>query len=345
MKLLLTGVALAFWCGCAPLTQPVLKAGIQSGVAADPNQGPAGPSALQAYLEARRQQAAVPAIGTPYVAVVPMVDRSEFRKGVWDIQQEIAGLLSARLATVPRWQVVPFAAVAEAAAGAKGMDPDKAVATGRFLGAVVVLLGTIRDYNMERLAVGDPVLGGYKSYKGTAALEVQVLRAQDGGELGVLDTRQEITDRDVGLDLLGKPRPQDVQFAGLANMAFGGDEFKSTSIGQATLAAADEVVRKLGEMLQPAGLGQDEAAGSVLSVHGEEVYIDLGSESGLRPGHRFAVFAAAGQAPQEAAQDRRPIGVVEVQEVIGGRLSRVRVIDGQGRLAAGDQLAPLAPGP
>ena len=50
-----------------------------------------------------------------FVAVVPFVDESGFREGVWNVEYELANMLSAELVAVRNWKVVPFDAVAELA--------------------------------------------------------------------------------------------------------------------------------------------------------------------------------------------------------------------------------------
>ena len=132
--------------------------------------------------------------------------------------------------------------------------------------------------------------------------------------------------RGLGIDLLGKPRKQDEQFINLGSMAFGSEEFLATALGEATAAAVTEMTAKLAEELQPASieLGDDETA-EIISVHDDEVYINLGTENGLHTGYRFDVFAAAD------LSDSTPIAVVAVQDVIGARLSRVRIVLASGK--------------
>ena len=72
-------------------------------------------------------------------------------------------------------------------------------------------------------------------------------------------------------------------------------------------------------------------------MHGDEVFINLGTENGLHRGYRFDVFTADGPA------DSKPIAVIEVTDVIGARLSRVRVVLASREVSIGDRLAIVAP--
>ena len=71
--------------------------------------------------------------------------------------------------------------------------------TGRIGIALILLFGTLVDYDMRRISVGDPLLGGYKSYTGVAEIEMRALRVVDGSEMGPISTRQESIDRGLGL--------------------------------------------------------------------------------------------------------------------------------------------------
>ena len=117
-----------------------------------------------------------------------------------------------------------------------------------------------------------------------------------------------------------------------------GDPATATALGEATTAAVTEMAAKLAEALRPPSidLGADETP-QIISVDGDEVYINLGTENGLHRGHRFDVFAADDPA------DAKAIAVIEVRDVIGARLSRVRVVLTSRQISAGDRLAIVVP--
>jgi hypothetical protein len=113
----------------------------------------------------------------------------------------------------------------------KNIDAEQAFAAGQMLEADLIILGTLRDLNLERLSVGDPLLGGYKSYSGVADIQLDVMRVGDRSSMSILESKQESVDRGLGLDLLGKPRDQDLQFVNLGKIVFGSEDFKGTAIG------------------------------------------------------------------------------------------------------------------
>ena len=325
--------------GCAPLTQPE---GIESGKANSSQEGlEETPSLLSEYLRQRQSSADSIGVMQPYIAVFSFVDKSGFRKDIWDLEPEMARLVSLEMEIFPDWRVVPFEVVQEVVGDAGKLKPDRAVEFGRMMEADLVALGTIHDYNMGRFSVGDPLLGGYKSYTGIARLQLQVLRVEDGSATGTVEAVRELTDRDLGLDLLGKPREQDLKFTGLKDTPFGSQAFRETVLGQATLETVSELLQKLTGLVRPRALNMGGKVAEVLSVYGGDVYINVGSENGLRAGYRFEVLPGTQRVREEGVDPRQHIGVVEVVEVIGARLSSVRFLDGGEAIRAGDRLEPL----
>ena len=299
------------------------------------------PSLLSEYLQQRRSNDDSIGVMQPYIAVLPFADKSGFLKDIWDLGPEMARLVSLEMGIFPDWRVVPFEVVREVVTGNGKLKPERAVEWGRMMKADLVALGTIHDFNMGRFSVGDPLLGGYKSYTGTARLQIQILRVEDGSGLGMVEAARELTDRDLGLDLLGKPREQDLKFTGLREMSFGSQAFRETVLGQATLEAVGELLQKLTGLVRPRALNMGGKVAEILSVYGDDVYINVGSENGLRAGYRFEVLPGAQRVREEGADPRQQIGVVEVVAVIGARLSSVRFLEGREAIRAGDRLEPL----
>jgi len=282
---------------------------------------------LGKYLSERALEADPDHFRKPYVAVLPFRSKSSFPSDIWDLEQEMAAMLSARMTGHPEWQVVPFPAVAEVIGVSTSFDPARLVEAGRVLQADVMVVGTIDKYDVGRFSAGDPLLGGYKSYTGIAHLALRVVRVSDGADLGELETRQEVVERGMGLDLLGRPRDQDLQFTGLRTIAFATEEFEAIPVGRATVQALDDLVEQLALLLRPTRPQLEGVTPKILSAHGSEVFIDVGSQNGIYPGCRFEVFAG----PER-------LGLVEVEEVVAARLSRVSVIEGEEKIRPGDLL-------
>jgi hypothetical protein len=332
----------ATWCllcfGCAPLTLPESPLPAAGTAADQADADSAAVSALDHYLHLRQLQPDSTAQDRPYIAVLPFADESGFREGVWDVEHEMARLLSARMAVQPDWHTVPYGAVAEVVGKSRKINKDQALLAGRRLEADFAIMGRLLDYDLRRLSVGDPMLGGYKSYAGVAEIELRVLRVHDESEFDLLHTRKESIDRGLGLDLLGKPRDRDLQFVNLAKISFGSADFDSTAIGEATQEAMGELINKLIEMVKPSGLRLEGELPQILSVYGDEIYVNIGSENGLHSGYRFGVYPGAERASAEMMDALKRVALVEVKEVIGARLASVKALEGREWIKVGDRL-------
>lgn len=325
-------VAFLLWCSCAPLTSPA--GGPDEWQKPEPPPPP--PSALEQYLEMRQRYGSGPR--PDFVAVVPFVDESGFREGVWNVEYELANMLSAELVAVRNWKVVPFDAVAELAMEQGFASHEQALAIGRKLGADFVIMGLLQDYDMRRLSVGDPLVGGYKSYSAVAQMRVEIAQVDDGSAIGQAETLRDLTDRDVGLDLLGKPREQDLQFASLKEVEFGSEEFHQTLLGQATVEAIGELVHKVVTAFEPEGLVFKGDAPEVIAVYSEDIYANIGSAHGIRPRLRFFVYPGNERIKAEGLDPAESVALVEVAEIISTRLASLRVIRTTGEIKAGDRL-------
>ncbi|MCY3762353.1 MAG: hypothetical protein OXH50_13965 [Gemmatimonadetes bacterium] len=327
------GVVLLFAVSCAPLTKPVSET---DSAATGPEEEQESP--LDRYLQSRPGEEAEAKSNKPWIVVLPMKDVSDFREGVWDIENEFPALLTEELGSQDVWRVVPYDAVQQVAGGAREhWSEEELFLLSSLLRADILLEGTILDYNMERLHIGDPLLAGYKSFSGLAELELTAMRGADLSTIGRLYSKKETTDRDLGLDLFGKPRERDYQYVNLGKMAFGSDEFLATPIGEATVQALVDIADKLSELILPGNIRLGSEPAEILSVYGEEIFINLGSENDVHRGYRFEVFPGPERAIEEGLDTLVSVALVEVTDVVGARVSRVVRI-GSGEIASGDRL-------
>lgn len=318
--------------GCSSMRPPARTTSPSMTEAAD------GPSALSRFRLRQAETTDDPAAYyRPWVAVLPFADESGFRNGVWDLHNEPARLLASEMGRSTAWRVVPYAAVQEVIdKHPRRWDDARLRQLADTLGADMLITGDLLDYNMERLSVGDPLIGGYKAYKGIAELEIQLTRGSDLQRIGNAHAHQETVDRGLGLDLLGKPRAQDYQFVNLAQMEYGAEEFRGTAIGQATVSAMDKLIQQLTQLVRPQGIQVSAGMAQILSAFGQELFINIGSENGVHKGYRFAVYP--GQAHEAELDPDARIGIVEVQDVIGARVSRVTALAGVDAISIGDRL-------
>ena len=270
---------------------------------------------------------------TQRIAILRFRDRSGFR-GQWELDREIPGLWARILTQDSSYVVIPLDRVEALIQTKKSKTLDARTVThvGRILSADFLVTGTVEEYNLSRFTVGEPNLGGYKSYSASVRLgNVRLYRVLDGVELGAFESEKKITDRDLGLNLLGRLRDRDREFFFLDAIVFGSDRFGNTVIGMATFQALEELTEKLKGLvvLPPIRLPPDRVP-ILLSIQGNEGYIDIGSRDGVVVGHTFVV-----RAPTEVVGADTLAGTVRVTTVVSAHLSKVRILPGSGRIEPG----------
>jgi hypothetical protein len=259
------------------------------------------------------------------IAILPFKDRSKFQ-GNWKLEEELPMFLGKVLAENPFYRVLPHDSVMAAIHSVKKFRPENVKQLseiGRQLGADIVITAQIDDFNLARFTVGDPALGGYKSYSGIIDLRtIRLIRVIDSTEVGVVDrVEKRITDRDLGLDLFGRPRQRDTEFFNLDKVVFGSEAFLRTIIGQTTLKTMQDVRTRIEEVLKPPPSIGDQTDGAlpiILSVSGDEAYTNIGIEDSISIGDKFAVYLS----PQEAS----PVGRIQVITLLGPHLSKAKIL-------------------
>ena len=103
-----------------------------------------------------------------------------------------------------------------------------------------------------------------------------------------------------------------------------------------------ELIGKLAGILKPRGITMPEGGhAEVLSVNGGEIFVNIGSENGVYVGQRFSIMPAPERALTQNLAVDTPVSVAQVQDVIGGRVSRARALYGAALVVTGDHLQPI----
>jgi len=295
------------------------------------------PSVLAEHLESRQTAASDSAEATyrPWVVVAPFYEDAGFRDDVFDLPRDLPRMLEPLLAARDICRVVPAAAVEVAVAGRdhRWVESHQQELSDMLM-ADFLVVGALHTYKFERLHVGNPLVAGYKSYVGTVELSARMFGGSPLGLIGSVQITRESQNRGLGLDLLGKPREGDEQFNRLEHMRFDSDEFRATALGEATVQALQQLATELDQLLRPGELTDLDEEPQILSVFGDEVFINLGHTHGVRLGYRFTVSGSAHVDPP----------VVEVRDVISDNVSRVVALRGGGLIEPGQRVELIGVG-
>ena len=213
--------------------------------------------------------------------------------GGWDIGGGLAAQLTTALVNSGQFIVVErpdLGAVlkeqelAQLNLTSKGSGPQ----AGKLLGTQLIVRGSVTEFDQAAEGggvnigvssgggLGNLVGGALASHsnRGVVAMDVRLIDATSGQVLQSRRIEKRVTSSDTSVGLTAK------------QVAFGGEQFNKTVLGQATRAAIEEAVAFIGASL--AGLPW---TGVIADVDGTRVFINAGGEAGLQAGDRFGVMA------------------------------------------------------
>ncbi len=270
------------------------------------------------------------------IAVLPFEDKSHYG-GTWDIQGGTAALLGEVLRENAFYTILSQDSVRALLEGKSQKERQGDLAAiGRELGADVLITGKIEEFSITRFMAGAQMLGGYRSYASTVRLEATLWRVVDGRELGIIGGEGGVSDRNIGLTLLGRPTQRDSQFYGLNDIEFGSEAFRETIIGQAMRKALEEIKGKVEEVVTPpSGLKATARPVVVLEVQGVEAYVNAGAEDGIKVGDKFNVYDQGKELRDPSTgevlgyTDEQKVGAIQILEIKGAHLSKARIVDGR----------------
>jgi len=281
------------------------------------------------------------AYGGESIAFLPFRDRSGF-EGSWDLSQEVPAFLADSLAKICDWEVRSPAEVIPVLQR-RNLRPqtsqDVSILEGlqRELGVRYLIVGEIRDFGVSHFIAGTPILGGYETYKARVVIRFRIFDGHRSQIIYTGESVQEISQRDLGLTLLGKPSRWMEEFDRLRKLEFGSAEFRRTIVGKVMTQVCGDFIAQLRQELNLAvspTVEKPPVEGVVLLVKGDQVYINLGREDPISVGDLLTVYA-----PSEPLRDpntgellghaEEPVGWVKILYLKGPHLSIARLIEGK----------------
>lgn len=239
--------------------------------------------------------------------------------GGWDIGGGLAAQLTTALVNsghfivVERAELTPMLREQEMAMQ-KIVSKETAAQVGRVLGAQLLVAGSVTEFDQRagggrlRLGFATGMLGGAlggESVNGVVGMDVRVIDTTTGQVVQSHRVEANTSQSGISADII------------VQQVTFGGDAFNKTVLGQATRQAIEQAVTFI--------IRSTEAVpwtGRVMEVAGDQVYINAGASTGVKPGDRFMVTAVVRELtdPDSGAllgivEDKRgEIEVVSVQE-------------------------------
>jgi curli biogenesis system outer membrane secretion channel CsgG len=164
----------------------------------------------------------------------------------------------------------------------KLVSGETAAQVGRLLGAQLLVRGTVTEFDQQsggggvRLGVGGigNTMGalGTSTTSGNVAIDVRLIDTSTGQVVQSHRAEAKVEARGYSAEV------------GVRNMSIGGDSFDKTPLGQATRQAVEQAVTFV-----IAATTSLPWTGRIVDVSGDQVFLNAGADTGLKPGDRFAV--------------------------------------------------------
>ena len=260
----------------------------------------------------------------------------------WNIGDGLAAQLTTALLNSGHFIVVERGELAgvlreQEMAAQKIVSKETATQIGRLLGAQFLVRGSVTEFSQSaggggvRAGVGTGIFGGgpfggilgggglggalgLQTTHGVVAMDLRLIDTTTGQVLQSQRAEAKLEQRGVSADINVK------------QVAFGGDAFDKTVLGQATRQAIDQAVAFIIRSMAPMPW-----TARVVEVAGDQVYINAGTSAGLKPGDLFTVTAVvkeltdpdSGAVLATVEDTRGEIEVVSVQEKLS--IARMRM--------------------
>jgi curli biogenesis system outer membrane secretion channel CsgG len=239
--------------------------------------------------------------------------------GGWDIGGGLAAQLTTALVNSGHFIVVERAELTpvlreQDMAMQKIVSKETAAQVGRVLGAQLLVAGSVTEFDQRagggglRIGGATGIFGGAlsgESINGVVGMDVRVIDTTTGQVVQSHRVEANTSQRGISADII------------VQQVTFGGDAFNKTVLGQATRQAIEQAVMFIIRSTESVPW-----TGRVMEVAGDQVYINAGASTGVKPGDRFTVTAVVRELtdPESGAllgivEDKRgEIEVVSVQE-------------------------------
>lgn len=217
------------------------------------------------------------------------------------------------------------------------VDPKTAVKIGKMLGVEYLISGAVTEMALRKSGVNVP--GGLPFMRGPS-VNVKSSRLDVGLDARAINTS---TGEIAWADTAKKSVSDSSVFVAGA----GGGSEDERKLDRALRPAVETLARSLaGQGLSTSGVGgandASGVAGKIAKVDGATVFVNVGSEAGIKEGAEFDVYRVGEvikdpDTGEVLGQNETKVGRVRIEAVRGPRLSTARVVSGSG-FRAGDAI-------
>jgi len=297
------------------------------------------PFAILAILIAGTPSARAAGSAKPRVAVLEFVDKSTHAYSWYHVGRAAQDMMVTALVKGDAFRVIDRerlqALMQEKNLSLSGdVDPKTAVKVGKLLGVEYVIVGAITEFGVTNSGASVPGYGGLPSFsmrtqRMDAAIDARAINTSTG-EIVWADTAKDSSS------------DKSVYVAGAGGGSHDGEKLDKILRPVVEKLAASVSARKL----ETTGLGGTSDAsgvvGKIAKADGGTLYVNVGSESGVKEGDEFDVYRVGEQIKdpdtgEVLGANETKVGRVRITSVKGPRLSAAAAVAGSA-FKAGDTL-------
>ncbi len=237
-------------------------------------------------------------------AILPLIDKTDFKHKKWNLTNDFAKAfidtlekngahLVANLATVDSF-------LKQHSIRSYKYDNEATLKNiAHHLKVDYVIVGTIQQFSLSRVNLGNPMLGGYESYECTMSVEFFVYDDAENIKTESRTCLSVVNQKELGLTLLLKPSDKYLNFERLDEIEFASPEFKNSIFGIALKKLKGEFVHHLSQLLpdyftKTASQNQDDEnyfEAQIVFIRNGDVYVNVGSSDNVHEGDVLPVYA------------------------------------------------------
>lgn len=312
-------------------------------------------------------------ISNAQVLFVPLQNQTSY-KGVWNISEDVPNYLAAYLREFYELNVLSstsYQSLADEKTKDKSLQNDLEVIgeIAKKYGFQYAITGTIKTFDISRFTAGDPTVAGYESYSCNVEGILQIFDLSINALVFSGSVTGEISDRGLGITLLGKPTEEKEQYFNLNSIRFGSEEFGATIVGETMILFCENFVKELEQVsrnffkdtkqlnvtvevsdktLDDITLNTEVLKGQILTYDETtgEAFINLGSSNGLKIGEELAVYSKIDSlfdpdTHEYLGLSDKKISNIEIIELRAGKLSLAVVKSNREKVNAGMEVRKL----
>ena len=260
--------------------------------------------------------------------------KGPFYDSSWKIGEGLAEMLTSELAKTGQFIVVERLAlsdiVKEQELGQSGLiRGETAARTGQVLGAQIIVRGTVTEFEEQASGGGADIstqrlnIGG-RMQNAHVALDIRLIDASTGQVIASHNASKVVPSAGGGVG------------ARVGTVAFGGDVFFNTPIGQATRAAMQDAL----QFIMATSFKAIIPSFSIVKVDGGMAYVNAGANSNVRVGDVFMVYSKGEELVDpdtglKLGSDEKMIGSIQITTV-QEKFSIGAIRGGAGAMKRGD---------